>query len=349
MNEIQGRQLMAALGVKPEYKGGWLRAKCPLAPWRHKGGKDSSPSFGVKVVPSGKSHYHCFACSSGSLSSLIQALEMHTDYGAQAPTTLDLQKARQIVDLDESTVYPLPEYSEFPTTDHVAFQAWPEAALEAFPLATSEQRSLDYLKWRGFTPEEADSQDLRVDLYRDMLVFPYRNFTGLLGGMRGRLMDFGQKQMHQMANGEIVPALKHYDYVWGEINNAHACWLGEECLEKADAPVVIVEGQFDRMRVLRVYPYVLANMTAKPSDYKLQKLLGAPGVVALLDDDETGHMATVKWMNRLAAGGLSQVGCVELAGAPKSEFHIGRDGSGSPKDPDETDEQWLKEALSSLL
>lgn len=348
MNESQGRQLMAALGVKPDYKGGWLRGRCPLAPWTHKGGKDNSPSFGVKVDSNGPSHYHCFACSSGSLSALVQTLELYTDYGANAPPALDLSRVRQIVETDESTVYPLPEYTEFPDSGHKGFEPWPESALEAFPLASTSNLAAQYLKWRGFTLEEADAQGIRVDLYREMLVFPYRNVSGQLAGMRGRLMDFGQKVMHEF-KGEMIPSLKHYDYQWGEMNNAHLCWLGEECLEHATSPVLIVEGQFDRMRLQRVYPYVLANMTAKPSDYKLQKLLWAPGVVVVMDNDEAGQLATVKWVNRLKAGGLSKIGFLELNTAPKSAFHTARDGAGSPKDPDEVDEGWLSEAVKSLL
>lgn len=338
MNETQGRLFLSALGVKVEYKGGWLRGRCPLARWNHQNGKDSSPSFGLKVEPHGASHYHCFACSSGALSTLVQELEMKSDYGKSSDVSYDFKRAWEMLEEDASTVYPLPEYHEFAQSEHRPFHPWPQAALDAFPPAYTSAVARRYLAWRGFTLAEAKAQDLRVDEYRNMLVFPYRNVSGVLAGLRGRLMDFGQPH----------DQLKHYDYKFGDSNNAYTCWLGEEILETATGPVVVVEGQFDRMRVLRHYPFVVANMTAKPSDQKLEKLLWAPGVVIMLDEDKTGLSAGVKWANRLIAKGQSRVGFLELADAPKSAYHVERDGPGAPKDPDEVDEGWLKEAMTSL-
>jgi hypothetical protein len=67
------------------------------------------------------------------------------------------------------------------------------------------------------------------------------------------------------------------------MNNAHCVWYNEPdpgggcALPKA--PVVVCEGQFDVMSVLRVYPYVVGNLTAKATIEKMVKLQNTYGVV----------------------------------------------------------------------
>jgi hypothetical protein len=349
MNADQGRQFLAALGTKVESQTAeWLRARCPLAPWTHPSGHDTSPSFGLTIAESSHSAYHCFACSTGSPEQLIQALELHTNYGKDTRgRSIDLAKARETLEHEELKVVPLPTYSEFGAAPSKVFVPWDESTLEVLPLAAEDDKARQYLKYRGFDPQTVGTQ-LLVDPYRDMIVFPYRDVYGRLAGMRGRLMDFGQKLY--FPDGK--PRLKHYDYTLGEgdnkgPNNSYFCWYGEECLNEGGT-VVVVEGQFDCLRVRQVYPRVVANMTAKPSSRKVEKLAYAANVIILMDNDATGQAASEMWAQRLRDLGTN-VGYLSIANAPKAQFFIDRDGPGAPKDPDELDLVWLRNQLQPFL
>ena len=62
---------------------GWAQITCPLAPWTHASGKDSHPSFGIKIKDGGVSKAHCFSCMfTGTLQDLVIDLK---SYGADLP------------------------------------------------------------------------------------------------------------------------------------------------------------------------------------------------------------------------------------------------------------------------
>ena len=88
--------------------------------------------------------------------------------------------------------------------------------------------------------------------------------------------------------------MRHYDYTWNQVNNSNLVWYNEEALT-AEQPVVIVEGQFDKMRVSEVYPHVMANMTAKPIPAKMKKLAYAPAIILMTDNDDTADESIKKW------------------------------------------------------
>jgi hypothetical protein len=121
-----------------------------------------------------------------------------------------------------------------------------------FPVVQDVPRALWYLDGgseaqQGSQPVNlviAAAMNLRYDLTYDRIVCPYRHFNGKLAGARGRAVDQDAK-------------LKHWDYTWGDVNNAHCVWYNEPALDAAamaKAPVIVCEGQFDVMNVLRVYP-----------------------------------------------------------------------------------------------
>ncbi len=71
MNEETIKHFMMALGVLPstiKVVGDSVMGSCPYAPYFHGGGKDTKPSFGIKINDIGKSLFHCFSCgASGTL------------------------------------------------------------------------------------------------------------------------------------------------------------------------------------------------------------------------------------------------------------------------------------------
>lgn len=285
MDESQARQFLQCLGAKQidaKASGGWLKCSCPLARWTHQKGSDSNPSFGIRVKDGEKPFFNCYACQHGSLEELVQLLEM---YVSQTPALLPLynfKQAHEILD-SQDVLLALPEFSEFAHHEVKPFQAWSEPWLQSFIGAEHVALATEYLtfpksarnqfdqKCRGFPLETIQHFDVRYDHGRGMVAFPYRNAWGVLAGMRGR----------------SIVEQKHFDYTWEGVNNARQIWFNETALE-LPGWVVVVEGQMDCMRTWMGYQKVVANLTAKPSVKKLDKLLSAEGTILIPDNDATG-------------------------------------------------------------
>jgi hypothetical protein len=247
---------------------GWVEAACPLAPWLHPTGKDNNPSFGVVVNDGGSSNFSCFTCTKGTAEELVQMLTL---YAKNSLGDYDIAGAHHILD-SEVKLMPLPEFQEFQGgAKH--FEEWPQWWLDSFPAAYSFPDVLQYLTGRGVTLEQSKQHDLKFDFKRMMIVCPYRNVFGRLAGARGRSILAGVEG-HQ----------KHYDYTVAGRNNCKLTWYNEQVLN-LPGPVVVVEGQFDCWRTLLGYPKVIANLTAKPSWEKMQKLTDCGSMIQIPDND----------------------------------------------------------------
>lgn len=300
--------LLEALGKKGEVSSGWVRSNCPLAPYLHEKGTDNKPSFGIRLDTG---RYNCFSCNSGSLTSLLLELEFH-GYDAD-----QLKLARAVLNNVELEVPPLPAFTEFDAPSHPPFEEWPEYWLDQFPSAVAVPVALKYLEGRGLTLQEIADHDLRFDIVRQMVVYPFRNAYGKFAGARGRAVN--------------PDGLQHFDYTWNEVNNTKMVWYNEPALAKGK-PVVVVEGQLDCIKVLRHYDCVVAGMTAKPTPEKLRKLMQAPAVVLMLDNDHTGRMARERFVKAL--GDDVPLALIDLPAGVK--------------DPDKADPEWLKSVFNEL-
>jgi DNA primase len=301
--------------------GIWVQAKCPLAPYKHKSGKDTNPSFGISLETG---MFNCFACESGSLESLVQALELYASQTPHMEAKYNFPAAREALAGIESDLFPLPEYTEFPDKKYV-FEEWPEYFIEQFPLWTSSSLAVQYLANRDqpVDPVVACKMDLRYDAQWQRIVCPYRTVNGKLAGARGRAIY-------------STSPMKHHEYLWNKVSNANIVLYNEPALEWAaetGKPIVVVEGQFDCMSVLRVYPGVVAGLTAKMSLPKMAKLQNVPGVVVLMDRDAAGEAAWPRYRKYLE--GKVQLGRVEVP-APY-------------KDPGEMPVEVLQDVLGDLL
>lgn len=272
--------LKALGGSDAAHSGGqWVTCRCLLARWTHQKKKDTTASFGVNLK---SANFNCFACQSGTLEDLVGALELYEKKDPSGKTR-DFARARDLIsgiDLDE----PLPEYGA--TSEIEVFYPWSEFWLDTFVPATQSPEGQAYLASRLVTPEHADRYDLRWDPERKMIVCPFRNVWGQLAGARGRAVN-------------EWAGLQHYDYKFNGHDNSGLVFYNEQVLQEAVAahrPIVIVEGQFDLLAVTRVYPYVVANLTAKPTPHKLATLNNCPdGVLLMLDNDDPGKQAAAKW------------------------------------------------------
>jgi DNA primase len=95
--------------------------------------------------------------------------------------------------------------------------------------------------------------------------------------------------------------------------------------------VIVVEGQFDALRVGLVYDKVVACMGSKITPEKMKKLEMCEQVLLMLDNDHTGALHTPKYVGHLQEKGV-QVGQIEYP----AEY----------KDPDKLGELLIREVLS---
>lgn len=268
------KAFLKSIGAKQiKHRTGWVIAACPLAPWRHQGGVDKSPSFGVR---SDGSKAHCFSCQySGDLWELLFELKRQGVTG--------LAKARETLEaLDEA----LPEIVEDaePKPDP-GLAAFDEEWLESFPPVWNFQRGRGYLKQRGVVQTFAEKLDLRFDpLHGDRVCFPVRDFEGVLRGLHGRT-----------TRNDVSP--KYFMYTPGSKSNP-VVWLGEAWVDM-DKPVVLVESVFDLLAVLPVYSNAMCSLFAGLTKAKVQRISGCLNIVTLYDADKAGdnaRKAISKWL-----------------------------------------------------
>lgn len=332
MSPDSATKFLKALGIQNAHydpTSNWVSSSCPLAPWTHKGGADNRPSFGVRVNEM-RPYYHCFTCRAGDLTTLIQEIEMFVGKNPGQHHGFDIKAARAILENEGFEIEPLPEFSEFTLKAH-EFQEWPTYFIDSFYPCDLHHRPAKYLKSRNVPAEVANAHGLKYDSKRDMIVFPYHNLYGKLAGARGRAIELP---------GEPPTKYRHHDYTWNHVNNAALVWYNEEALTH-DKPVVVVEGQFDQMRVSEVYPYAIANMTAKPSAQKLKKLEYAPAIVLMMDNDEAADAAIKKYVHYLDAINKP----VAVVQPPKEYTPSGKL---IKHDPDSMGVEWVREQLKSL-
>ncbi len=286
MSPQQAELFLKAVGCSdPVWKDDeWLLDSCPMAKWTHKSKTDSSASFGLRLPPNEEPYYHCFACHSGSPEDLINRIQLY----AHNDGTLkgrNLKAARDILENADLSVVPLKDYES--VTNVQVFEEWPQWFLNNFPAVQLYPVAVEYLKARGITFEEMIKFDLRFDLDREMVVFPYRDAFGRLAGARGRCINPTHK-------------VGHHDYKVNGRNNSKLVFLNEQCMQ-THSSVVLVEGQFDVVKTMRIVPNVIGNLTAKPTHEKLQKLSFMERLYLLMDNDDTGRLAAQKYHEALGS------------------------------------------------
>jgi DNA primase len=308
-------EALHAKKIKPKGNG-WVEACCPLAPWTHEKGHDHTPSFGIVINPGERSFFSCFACKKGSVEELLQTLEMYTQGQAHH---FDFKTCRALLD-DELKVLPLPEYGSKQEESQV-FKEWPAFWLETMPKVWPYKQAVAYLNSRQVTQTEWETHHLLYDEHRNMIVFPYWDVYGRLAGARGRAI----------VSVEDYP--DHHDYTFQGVKNARFVFYNEQALD-LKGPVVVVEGQFDCLRVEKGFKKVVANLTAKPTLEKLKKLADSPLVIQIPDKDKAGEESVAVYAQYCKAKGI-----------PYKTLHLGE----GVKDPGDCHPDYLRERIEELL
>jgi hypothetical protein len=267
-------QLLANLQAKHvQVRGKWIQCSCPLSPWNHDSGKDTSPSFAIRVEPDKESYFNCFVCESGSLSDLILKLQ----YFKAQNLGYDLAAAWRLIELEDAQKINL-SVKEWGTQESVPEEyVIPEPWLAQFQKAWPVPMAREYLESRHVSQAITEILDVRWDKSMRTVCFPIRNRAGELVSLRGRRVE--QKS--------TAPPYHVYTPV-GE--SPHQSWLGEHSVD-FDKPVLLVESVFDVASVLRVYRNVMAPLSVGINQERIKRIAKASEIVTLFDQGKGGDKA----------------------------------------------------------
>lgn len=247
----------------------WVGLHCPLAPWTHASGRDSSPSAGVSVKDGDVSVFHCYGChTKGPLAYLLKEIEKYTGD--------NLSKIIRSIDGEEFIGGALPDWGARDITRKATVFLDKEEYLDLYEPAEGHW----YLKQRGITDATVRKLQLRVDpadsQMEERIMFPVFSPRGELYGFSGRAVYPSAELKVRDYHG--LPKAK--------------CLLGCHLLEKRSPFVIVVEGLFDYARLAQYDLPVVATMHAGLTEYQSAELrsIGLP-VIEMYDNDTAGKAA----------------------------------------------------------
>lgn len=288
MNEVQVRRLLSAIQVdlsRYTYSGTptrtrWLNIRCPFAPWRHAGGHDNNPSFGITLSDDRRSVYKCFSCNSkGRLAHLPSQLGhlRKRDYEKH-------RKWAELAELQDATSRPLPPWESHNAIeqlpDTIARSDRPRNVNEAgYPRALG----LPYLRNRGIAWHTTILCDLRYDNWQRRILFPCYDRDESFVGFTGRSIRKG----NDTTRGNDPKVKDYYGLPKRSI------FLRIKGAGARRGPRILVEGLFDYARLVGFgYRNTHAILGTSSTPEKIDILVedGDP-VYFLMDNDLAGWQA----------------------------------------------------------
>lgn len=287
MDEIGIRRMMRLMELPdPVLGNGWLNTTCPLAPWRHGGGVDTRPSFGVSVNSEGPSFFCCFGCMSEAkpLHGLLQAFFV---LSGQYPRELARLYLREEI---------------FAESDHIKIlKLWegegsfkpmsslPKVVMKDYPLmrgrsdAVARRLRVWMIEERGIPAIVQYRFRLRYDYDRASVVFPLIDHNGKIFVLRERKCR--TKNIWTLSPKLAgVPELE-----FPKLRNVGA-WFGLAYIDWRRS-VMLVEGEFDVMRIYSLgFTNVIGSATSNVTDAQVAALKGDSYILGY-DEDEAGRRA----------------------------------------------------------
>lgn len=256
----------------------WVGLCCPLAPWRHAGGRDSSPSSGISVKDDGTSIFHCWSCGAkGTVPWLLKELEKYTG-----------ESFKSIISSIEDGEFlggTLPEWGSR-KRDVIEARYLDESYLELYDSAVGHW----YLRDRGIDRVVAEDLQLLIDPEDsqgdERILFPVFDRKKRLQGFTGRaVLDTVELRVRDYHGFQKANAL-----------------LGLHLVNPDDRFVIVVEGLFDMATVYQYGYSVVATLHAGLTDaqFALLKDLGMP-LMLMFDNDKAGVEATGRTIEKVGS------------------------------------------------
>jgi 5S rRNA maturation endonuclease (ribonuclease M5) len=304
MRQDAVRQFLLELGVDSddiEDTGrGWLNALCPLAPYKHAGGVDKRPSFGVSISDEQRSVYYCFGCSpepkrldtllhavwlnSGSYPYEAARLYMeHENHWAGRPSTEVPDAWRNYRERVEDS--PLPGWilKKYPVLQH-------SKGYEA-------RRVKEYLRdERGISEWVMHACRIRHNPHNQSIIFP-------LTDRDGRTFVLRERRRKAKEMWTVSPRLAGCPEVpFPKLKNC-GVWFGMAMADDS-RPLMLVEGEIDAMRLKTLgFANVVASATSSVSDAQIDALL-ADTLILGYDADKGGEFAHRRIRDRVRGKAL---------------------------------------------
>lgn len=275
MNSDQIREVMRDVfgrGFSTEVSGAWVKMRCPLSTWTHQTGKDSNPSAGVSINPTGVSVFNCFTC--GNKTPFHGMLRRYATFTGEDLDDL----IEELEDEAYLGVRELPQWSEAKAKN----VAPPLVSLDKaiFLDLYDSAAGHPYLVERGISDETARMLQLMVDPADpadgfERILFPVFGPEGELHGFSGRA-----------TSGEA--RLKVRDY--HGLSKAR-CLLGSHLIKPQGAnKVLVVEGLFDYANAWECGQPAVAAMHSTLTEYQAQILRGIRlPTYDFYDNDDAGR------------------------------------------------------------
>lgn len=253
---------------------GYVHASCPLAKYRHEGGVDAHPSFGV-VYNSGEAHKleghaHCFSCQySGDIREIAALLYSYGDL-----PSADLEAVMNLIGQVKTGHLPL-SLSAHTMDDPFPDEGW----LDSFPLVSGvHTEAVQYLTARGIDRNLVKKFGIRFDAARYRVCFPLHDRAQRFRGLIGRTLI-------PQPEG---PRYFYYPYK-GNAPRGYT-WFNEHALDLSK-PVVVVEGVFDALKVWQTYRNVTAALSISFRTPGLGWHVGVRRWVSMFDVGKGGQLA----------------------------------------------------------
>lgn len=296
---IQFCNILGLTGVDAHTRSGWVVAKCPFGPYRHKGATDKTPSFGIKI--GNNTFGTCFSCDThGDLEDLLYRLAVYSS-GIE-DMALKIKNAREFLESNNQTVLSIGSEEE---EDPNLIIPFPEEYIHGFPTCYDHS----YFETRDGGPipfRIAKGMGFRLDWKRSRIGVPIRDFSGTLMGFHARTL-IGAKPSYL--------AYTH-DNHWNRL-----IWSGEHRIDLSK-PLVMVESIFDEARVAQVYRNVCSPLSASLNQHKIQRMSEALDIVEMFDNDPAGQKAGAKLRRYLPDSVIRKPNLPEGFGDPGETHHM---------------------------
>jgi hypothetical protein len=257
--------------------GEWVRASCPLSPWRHIKGADENPSFGIRIDDSAESGWYCFTEDiGGRLTRLIHALWWNSgEYPVEAAEVLwEEENFTGKDDLSALKRHP----KSFP--NRISALPVPESVLNELLSASDCKPVWNYLVYeRRIDP--ATIEAYRLLAYQAVtgewsVVFPVISAAGSVVDLYVRSIT---GKVFYRLNAEITGS--PIDYKCTHL------FFGHHLLRR-DKPVWIFEAPLDAMRLHTLGVHNAMATLGPPKKLQMQNLYAPRGVVLAFDADASG-------------------------------------------------------------
>jgi len=226
----------------------------------HSGGVDNSPSVTIKVNPNGRSLFRCWSAScmhQGTLQDMI-ALLHHLEGYTYGDLLWFVHETEEELEAKKHSVV---NHSKHQSRKQ-GYMVYSKEELGQF-----SSKYPRYLRERGITEETYQRWDLRWDRDEGRIILPIYSRKKELVGIRYR----------KIAKKLYRPLLRFDLQRW---------FFGEQFFSKTDEYVIVVEGEFDAMKLDQMGFSAVAIFGSTLKRRQLRKLRSFEGIIYLMWDDD---------------------------------------------------------------